>query len=212
MKCTEINHIALEAIPVDLLSVELNQSPVFGEEFWTGTDRKRRGVEDVAEHALAHYAPKLGNLTVELVKGLDRLPRSLQLAPNPLSLLSPLSVFVLVGLPQFRKVFLDPLDLKMAARNLVHDGLEGDLIRFRTEQNDLAMRLASFPLRVELITIDVERECNMAARKDEDAVAFSAFADVETSSALNLELRSGARSDMKTDCWSKWDAYAGGGI
>ena len=100
----------------------------------------------------------------------------------------------------------------MAARNLVHDGLEGDLIRFRTEEDDLATRLASFLLDEELVTIYAEWECNMAARKDKDAVAFSAFADVETSSALNLKLRSGSRSDMKTDCWSKGDAYAGGGI
>ena len=116
----------------------------------------------------------------------------------------------IADVPQSHKFFLVPFGLKMAACNLVHDGLEGNLIRFHTKQNDLAMRLTSFLLRVELVMIDVEHECNMAAHKDEDTVAFSAFADVETSSALNLKLRSSARSNMKTDCWSKWDAYAGG--
>ena len=72
--------------------------------------------------------------------------------------------------------------------------------------------LASYLLGVELITIYAEWECNMAARKDEDAVAFAAFADVETTSARNLKLRSGSRSDMETDCWSKWGMYTGGGL
>ena len=88
----------------------------------------------------------------------------------------------------------------------------GVLISFRTEEDDLVTRLASFLLRVELITIDAERECNMVARKDKDAVAFAAFADAETSSALNLKVGSGSRSDTETDCWCNWDAYAGGGI
>ena len=59
-----------------------------------------------------------------------------------------------------------PIDIKMAARNLVYDGLKGVLIRFRTEDDDIATRLASFLLRVELLTIYAERECKMAARKD----------------------------------------------
>ena len=50
-----------------------------------------------------------------------------------------------------------PIDIKMAARNLGHDGLEGVLIRFRTEEDDLATRLASFLLRVELVTIDADQ-------------------------------------------------------
>ena len=29
---------------------------------------------------------------------------------------------------------------------------------------------------------------------------------------LNLKVGSGSRSDMETDCWYKWDTYAGGGI
>ena len=97
---------------------------------------------------------------------------------------------------------LVPINIKMTAHNLGHDGLEGVLIRFRTEE-DMATRLTSFLLRVELLTIYAERESNMAVRKDKDAVAFSAFVDVETSSALNLKLRSGARSDMEIECWSK---------
>ena len=109
-------------------------------------------------------------------------------------------------------ISLVPIDIKIAARDPVHDGLKGVLIRFRTEDDDMATRLASLLLRVELVTIYAERECDLAARKDKDVVAFAAFADAATSSALNLKVGSGSRSHMETDCWCNWDVYAGGGI
>jgi hypothetical protein len=49
---TEINYVALEVLPIDLLFMQFNKSPVLREAFVAGTDGNRRGMEDVSQGAL----------------------------------------------------------------------------------------------------------------------------------------------------------------
>jgi hypothetical protein len=48
-----MNNVAPENVPVELPTVELNESPVFHKSLVTGTDGNLRGVEDVSQDALA---------------------------------------------------------------------------------------------------------------------------------------------------------------
>jgi hypothetical protein len=88
-----------------------------------------------------------------------------------------------------------------------HDGLEYVLERFGAEEEDIATRLADFRAGVELVTPCVRRDNDMPGRKDEDSLAFAAFADIDTSGALKV---SGSGGDLQTECGSEWTAYVGG--
>lgn len=61
---------------------------------------------------------------------------------------------------------------------------------------------------VELVRLYARRENDVAGRKDEDSLPFTAFADVDTSGTLKV--RSGSGSDLQTECGSEWAAYIGG--
>ena len=72
-KRTERHDVAPEINSIDLVAVELDQSLLIGELLGAGTDGKKRDIDDVTEHALAHRAPVLDDVAVERVYGHDRL-------------------------------------------------------------------------------------------------------------------------------------------
>jgi len=88
------------------------------------------------------------------------------------------------------------VDHERLAPNLAHDGLEYVLVGFAAKKDDLTTRLPVILAGVEVVTMCVRRENNMASRKDEDPVAFAAFTDVEAS--CTFEVRSGFGSDLQT--------------
>lgn len=89
-----------------------------------------------------------------------------------------------------------------------HVGLKHVLGRFAAEEEDITTRLAGFRTAVELVMPCVRRDNDMPGRKDEDPLAFAAFADVDTPGALKA--RSGSSSDLQTECGSEWTAYVCG--
>jgi len=84
--------------------------------------------------------------------------------------------------------------------NLAHDGLERALVCLAAEEDDLATRRerAVGLAGVELVMIFARREKSMAGRKEENPIAFAAFAEVETAGAF--EVRVGFGSNWKTEC------------
>lgn len=110
MKRTEIHDVALEIIPIDLVAVEFDQSPIFGEFLGAGIDGYRWGVEDVTEPALARCAPVLGSDAVECVYGRDCLLRHRQLALTCLARLNYHGVLAVNGLFQRSKLRLVLID------------------------------------------------------------------------------------------------------
>jgi hypothetical protein len=96
----------IETIPIDLVTVEIDESPILHESLGAraSTDRNRRGVDDVTEHALALCSPVLGNLTMELVYGRNRLLRLRQPALKLLARISYRGILALNGLPQRSKL------------------------------------------------------------------------------------------------------------
>lgn len=62
---SNMNNVTLEALPVDLLVVELNERPVLREGFVAGADGNRRGVEDMSQDSLDLCAPEPRSLNVE---------------------------------------------------------------------------------------------------------------------------------------------------
>jgi hypothetical protein len=72
-----MKYITIEAIPVNLLAVELDESPVLRIAFVTRTNGNRRGICAASQDALVLRAPELRDLTVEVVQGLYRLLRFL---------------------------------------------------------------------------------------------------------------------------------------
>ena len=99
-----MNYVALEAVPVDFVAVQLNESPVLREEFIAGSDGNRRGVEDFSQDAVVLYGPKPRGLAVELVQGHRRLLHLHQLALQRLPRVSYLGALALDGLPQTLKL------------------------------------------------------------------------------------------------------------
>jgi hypothetical protein len=68
-------------------------------------------------------------------------------------------------------------------------------------------RLTFILAGVEVVTISARRENHMAGRKEEDPVAFAAFADIEAFDTFKM--RSGFGSNPQTECGSKSAAYGG---
>ena len=58
--------MASKSFPVDLLAVELDESPVLDETRGAGTDKDGRRVGDVAYDALVLCAPELPDVGLEL--------------------------------------------------------------------------------------------------------------------------------------------------
>jgi hypothetical protein len=92
-------------IPIDLVTVEIDQSPILHETLGAraSTDGNRTGLGDLTEHALALRSPVLGNLTMELVYGRKRLLRLRQPALKLLARISYRGILALSGLPQCSK-------------------------------------------------------------------------------------------------------------
>jgi hypothetical protein len=205
-----MNHISLEALPVNLLAILLNESPVLREGFVAGTDGNLRGMEDMSKDAPVLYAPESRDLIVELFEGSYRLLRLHQPALKPLPRVSYPGVLVHDGLPQTLKLDFAVVGHDILARNVAHDGLECVLVGFAAKKDDLATRRFVSLAVVELVIIFARRENNMAGRKEEDPIAFAAFAEVETTGTF--EVRVGIGSDFETECGSEWAAYVDGWI
>ena len=113
-------------------------------------------------------------------------------------------------------VFLSPiLELVFAvfrhrslARNLEHYGRECVLICLVAEEHDLPTRRPVGHAGVKLVTMVARREKSVAGRKEENPIAFAAFAEVETTGAF--EVRIGLGCDWKTERGSEWATYVGG--
>ena len=99
MKRRQIHDVALEIIPIDLVAAELDQSLIPSELLGAGTERNRRGMDDVAEYTPAHRAPALDDVAVTTFTcGRDHL-RLRQLALKLLAGLSYRSVLVRNDVP-----------------------------------------------------------------------------------------------------------------
>ena len=66
MKHTEIDNIALECVPIDLVKVEIYQGTVPCELLGAGSGGNGRGIEGVTKHTLTQRAPVLGDVTMDL--------------------------------------------------------------------------------------------------------------------------------------------------
>ena len=80
---------------------------------------------DVTEHALAHCAPVLGNVTVERVYGHDHLLRLRRLALELLAGLGYRDILTLNDLPQRNELPILPINKDKLASDLGHHILEG---------------------------------------------------------------------------------------
>lgn len=187
-----MNYVSFKVLPVDLLAVQLNESPVFSEAFVAGTDGNRRGVEDVSQDALFLCTPEPRDLSVELVQGPNRLLRLRQLDLELLPRVSYRGVLALDGLPQTLKLVFVVVDHDKLAPNLAHDGLEYVLVGLAAQEDNLATRRSVSLAGVELVTTFARRENSMASRKEEDPIAFAAFAEVETTGAFEATLGLGS--------------------
>jgi len=78
-KSTDVDLVSREGSPVYLLLVELNKCPVSRKPVGSVGDCDGLHVEDAADDALLRVRPKLGNLVVELVQGVDHPGRLLHL-------------------------------------------------------------------------------------------------------------------------------------
>lgn len=204
-ECTPIDYVALEAFRVDRL-LQLNESPV-REAFFAGTDRNRRGVEDLSQDALVLCAPEPRDLTVELVQGPYRLLRLRQLALKPFPHVSYPGVLALNSLPKTLKLVFVVVDHDSLAPNLARDRLEYVLVGLVAEEDNLAARRTVSLAGVELIRIFTRRENSMAGRKEEDTIAFTTFSEVESTGAF--EMKAGFESDLETECRSERAVYVG---
>ena len=162
-----MNNIAPENVPVELPLVELSESPVFCKFFVTGTDRNRRGVDDMSQDALALCAPELSDVTMELLHARLRQP-----------VLKLLLVGNCLGLLQTLKFVLVDVDHEILLGNLVHEGLKSLLEGPAAEVDDLATRYAVFLAVVEVVKIFAGWENNMVGGKEEDLIAPAAFAEI----------------------------------
>lgn len=83
-------------------------------------------------------------------------------------------------------------------RNPDHDGLNY-ILEGSAAEEDIARRLPDTPAAdIELVGPCIWWQYNMSGCKDEDPRAVIAFADIESSSTLNV--RSGSGSDLQTEC------------
>jgi hypothetical protein len=64
LKHTDINDVSFELIPIDLVTVDIDDSPILNIFRGAGTKGNRRGVNDTAEIAPLHRGPVLGYVTV----------------------------------------------------------------------------------------------------------------------------------------------------
>ena len=200
-----MHYVALEVLPVDLLVVQLHEGPVLREALIAGTDRNRRGVEDVPQDTSALCTPGPRDITVEFVQGPSRLLRLRQLALIPLPSVSYLGSLPLDGLPQLLKPVSVCVDCVSLAPNLVHDGLEFALVGLAAKEDYLVTGRAIGLAGVELIRVLARRENSMAGREEEHPIAFAAFAEVDTTSAFDV--RVGLGSDFETEGRSEWGAH-----
>ena len=76
---TDVDLVSREGGPVYLLLVELDKGPVTREPVGSVGDCDGLHMEDAADDALLRVRPKLGNLVVELVQGVDHPGRLLHL-------------------------------------------------------------------------------------------------------------------------------------
>ena len=205
-----MNNVALERDPVDLLVVQLNKSLVLCKASITGTDGNRRGVEDVSQYALVLYAPEPRDLTVKLAQCLYRLLRLPQVVSIIVPPISYHNVLTFNGLPKTLKLIFIVVDHDSHVPNLDHDGLKCAVVGLVAEEDDLTTRRVVSLAGVELVTIFARRENNMAGRKEETPIAFTAFAEVETTSTF--EVRVGFGSDLETESGSEWAACVGGWV
>ena len=187
--------------------MELDESPVLCITFVASTDGNRGGVDDVSQDTLAIRGPELRNINVKLVQGLNLLLRLLQQSTKPLLCLSPCVFLALNGPLQAFELIFVVVDQASLTLNLAHNRLDCVLVGFVAEEDDLATRLAITVDGVEVVATYARRENDMAGRKDEDPVAFAAFANIEASGAF--EVRCIFCSNLQTECRSKSVAYVG---
>jgi hypothetical protein len=92
----------------------------------------------------------------------------------------------------------------------VHEGLESVLEGPVAKVDDLATRHAVVLAVVELIGILAGRESDVTSSEEEDPVALTAFAEIET--ARSFEVREVLGSNLKTKYRSEGNAYVDCGI
>ena len=191
-KSTDINLASLENVPVDLVAVEIDQSPVPGEVLGAVVDGNDRGVDGVTNHALVRSRPLLGDLAMDLVYVLDHLPRLLHQVLVVLARASPLGRLVLDDRTQ-------PLNLVscLDGEELVADSahtIDGICVGIDTKDDDLLASLAAVFARWEPVTICGRRASDVDGGEKEDAVALVALSEVDGTRALVV--RCLERSDL----------------
>lgn len=150
-------------------------------------------VEGVSQNALPLYGPGPGDINVELLHARLRLffLRILRLKLCYLRL----GVFVLNGPPDQQTNNLVPVvvDHDSPAVDLAHHNFESGLACLVTEVDAFKTRRPVILAVVEGVRIFAGRENNVPVRNEEDTITVVAFAEIETTSTL--EVREGfARS------------------
>src|SRR5258708_13384980 len=174
--------------------VELNKSPVLRKAFLAGANGNRRGSEDISQHTQVLCTPMFRHVTVEFVDGPNRLLHLRQTILIRLPLISYTSILALNGVPQDCKLPLVLLNPNKFSPDLCRHGLEGVLICFCTEEDDIVTRLAGQLGAVELIKVFACWEHYMAGRKEEDLIA---LVEVETTGAFEVRVVSGGDPKAK---------------
>ena len=108
------------------------------------------------------------------------------------------------------ELFLAVVDHGLPVANLVHDGLESVLEGLAAKVDNLATRHAIVLTVVELVGILAGRESNVTSGEEEDPVALTVFAEIET--ARPLEVREVLESNLKTKCRGEGNAYIDCGL
>ena len=151
-------------------------------------------------------APGLRDRTVELVQSLDRPLPFVYLVLKLLPHLSLRSVLTLDGLPQMPKLSLFSVDEESLVPNIAHNGFGYVVVGLVAKKADLETRLAIILVGIEVVMMCAQQENDVAGCKEENPVAFAAFAHIKSGA---FEVRSDFGSDPQTECGSEWAAHVG---
>ena len=146
-KRTDINLVALESAPVDLVAVEIDQGPVPGEVLRAIVDGNGRGVDDITDHALVRSRPVVGDLVMDLVYVLDPPVRLLHQVPVLLARASDLGRLALDDRTQPLNLLVSCLDGEKLVADSAHHTTDGIGVGVGTKNDDLLASLGAVLMR-----------------------------------------------------------------
>jgi hypothetical protein len=171
---TERDHIALKPVPINLVTVELDQSPILCK--WVG-EGNGRGVDNVTKNTRYRRAPVLGDISMERGDLLSRLLRLRQFALELLARICYPSIFTLYNLPQRLNLHLVVTDEENMVPNLGHHNLEGVNAGLIAKDENRLTRHDIILTVIELILTE-QRESEMTGGQQEDPVTLATLVEV----------------------------------